>query len=78
MLLLYLRHPEGSCRPSFSEVLDTLLQPPNELLYWKKEDEGIHPEVAILGASLAAGEQLYPELQNTYTLTYETAKAVLK
>ena len=59
-------------------MLDSLLQPANELLYWLEEDKEIHPEAAVLGASLAAGEQLYPELQNTYTLTYETAKAVLK
>ena len=77
--LSYLRHPEGSCRPTFSEVLDSLLQPESELLYWKLMEDGkagsVHPnaESAILGAPLQAGEHLYPELQCAYMSMYESA-----
>ena len=73
-----LRHPEGSCRPTFSEILDALLHPENELLHWKARDQDVHPEASKLGAPLRAGEQLYPELQNTYMSTYETASSSLK
>ena len=87
---LYLRHPEGSCRPTFSEVLDSLLQPESELLYWKSpisedSDEDVHHSTtmesdksAILGAPLEAGEQLYPELQSTYMSVYEAAHVPLQ
>lgn len=72
------RHPEGSCRPTFSEVLDSLLQPESELLYWKaimtegqlaegsQQSSSSSAEAAILGAPLENGEKLYPELQRTY------------
>jgi hypothetical protein len=90
LFLLNLRHPEGSCRPTFSEVLDSLLQPESELLYWKpaiSEDsdhgEGVHRSTesdksSILGAPLKAGEQLYPELQCTYMSVYEAVNVPLQ
>ena len=83
LVILHLRHPEGCCRPTFSEVLDSLLQPESELLYWKpisEDGEGVHSESksAILGAPLQAGEQLYPELQCTYMSMYEAASIPLQ
>ena len=83
LLIFYLRHPESCCRPTFSEVLDSLLQPESELLYWKpisEDGEGVHSESksAILGAPLQAGEQLYPELQCTYMSMYEVTSIPLQ
>ncbi len=90
ILYFNLRHPEGSCRPTFPEVLDSLLQPESELLYWKpaisedSDSEGVHStesawdKSAILGAPLKAGEQLYPELQCTYMSVYEAVNVPLQ
>jgi len=37
-----------------------------EILIWAEEDTRVHPQAMVLGASLEAGKDLYPELQDTY------------
>ena len=43
-----------------------LSSPATDLLSWSEEDMKVHPQAAVLGASLEAGKDLYPELQWTY------------
>jgi len=60
------RHPEASSRPTFYQLLQALSFSEAELLVWSEEDMRVHPQAAVLGASLEAGRDLYPELQETY------------
>jgi len=47
-------------------LLQALSFSETELLVWAEEDMRVHPQAAVLGASLEAGKDLYPELQETY------------
>ena len=70
-LHLQFRHPETSSRPRFSQLLQALSSTITDLLSWSEEDMRVHPQAAVLGASLEAGKDLYPELQGTYLYVQE-------
>ncbi len=61
------RHPKATSRPPFSVVVRILQFAESILLAWTDEDRAIDPQAAQLGAPLEAGEELYPELQDSYT-----------
>ena len=63
---MYCRHPEGSSRPSFQSLCETLTGNPAALLHWEEDDSQCHPQANSLGAPLEAGKLLYSELQETY------------
>ena len=42
------------------------MEPVTDLLSWSEEDMRVHPQAAVLGATLEVGKDLYPELQRTY------------
>ena len=60
------RHPGKSQRPTFAHVVEALSEPEFDLLNWSEEDSKVHPQATVLGASLEAGKDLYPELQEIY------------
>jgi len=64
--LLIHRNAEKASRPAFAELVQALSSPVTDLLSWTEEDTRIHPQAAVLGASLEAGKYLYPELQEMY------------
>lgn len=60
------RHPETSSRPTFANLVSRLSQPEWAIILWTRRDKETHPQAAILGAPLEAGQGLYLELQNAY------------
>ena len=66
IVLLIFRNVDKPSRPDFAELVHTLSSPVTDLLSWSEEDMRVHPQAAVLGAPLEAGEDLYPELQGTY------------
>lgn len=57
------RSPKPSGRPTFTQVVQTLSQPPSLLLHWAEEDRQSHPQASCLGAVMEAGKDLFPDLQ---------------
>ena len=61
------RNPDASSRPTFMEVLHALFACEDNRQSWTAdEDETVHTQATVLGAPLEAGNDLYPELQQTY------------
>lgn len=63
------RHPVKSERPTFTELMQGLSLPDTKLLKWSEEDKKTHPEASVLGAKLVHTEQLYIDLQQSYTVS---------
>ena len=57
----------GSERPNFPDISRQLSLPDSKLLKWSEEDKAVHPEVAKLGADLLSAQELYKDLQASYT-----------
>ena len=66
IMLLIIRNADKASRPDFAELVHALSSPVTDLLSWSEEDMRVNPQVAVLGAPLEAGKDLYPELQGTY------------
>ena len=62
-MVLY-RHSENSSRPKFSNLTLSLSIPDKQLLQVSSSNS--HPQAHILGASLEAGQNMYPDIQNMY------------
>ena len=60
------RHPIPASRPTFTEILTSLLGEKEEMLSIPEKDASTHPQASLLGASLEAGLEMYKNLQNTY------------
>ena len=60
------RNPDKSARPQFREIVQTLSQSEDELLFVPEGVTRAHPQASVLGAPLEAGRDLYTQLQNTY------------
>jgi hypothetical protein len=65
-LMITCWNSDKSGRPQFREIVQTLSQSEDELLFIPEEVTRGHPQASILGAPLEAGRDLYPQLQNTY------------
>ena len=66
------RNVDKSGRPQFREIVQTLSQSEDELLFIPEEVTRGHPQASILGAPLEAGRDLYTQLQNTIMYKYIT------
>ena len=67
MCLLF-RHPDASGRPRPSTISQTLQGSNTTLLHWSTpEDDKTDGQVAVLGAPLSCGVQLYTDLQQLYS-----------
>ena len=55
-------------RPSFRELLLTLLSNPKEVLSIPLEALDTHNLAGVLGSPLKAGENMYRDLQNRYCM----------
>ena len=66
LYFLALRNVDKSSRPQFTDIVHTLSQSEDQLLYIPEVVTRDHPQAAILGAPLEAGRNLYTQLQNTY------------
>ena len=66
------RHPDKHARPTFTQLLEALHYSEVRLLSWSEKDLSIHPQAAMLGAPLEAGENLYTELQIIYLESHNT------
>ena len=60
------RNPVAAQRPSFRELLLTLLNIPNAILSIPQEALDTHSLAGVLGSTLNAGEDMYRDLQNRY------------
>ena len=69
------RHPDPDSRPAFCNLMLLLLQCPDfELLRWSEEDEATFSKKArTLGGPLEDGEELYTELQCTFSKSGNSA-----
>ena len=73
-MLIIIRHPVANERPSFHDVMVSLLQPNQTILKIPESALSSHPQAASLGGNLKAGEKMYPETQHAYyTDTMDTA-----
>ena len=63
------RNPVASQRPSFREILLSLLGTPETVLSIPQEDLETHLLAGMLGSPLEAGENMYCDLQNRYVGT---------
>ena len=61
------RHPNSERRPDFPSLLSSLCRDPKVLLNWTDKDKETHPRASSLGALLEAGQDLYLELQQSYS-----------
>ena len=68
-----LRHPETALRPSFRDVVLTLVGSAEMVLNIPEEDSSTNPLAGVLGAPLEAGENMYSQLQLRY-LDYAARK----
>ena len=60
-------------RPTFPDIQVDLQRPDFKLLSWTVEDVSTYTEQArTLGAPLEAGEELFPDIQNTYYVLNES------
>ena len=60
------RHPENNQRPTFKDILAILAEDPDSLLHWSEADKTVHPFSFVLGSELEEGQDLYPQLQQTF------------
>ena len=60
------RHPETSQRPSFRDIVLTLVGSEKMVLNIPEEDSSANPLAGVLGAPLEAGENMYSELFKRY------------
>ena len=69
------RHPDPDSRPAFCNLMLLLLQRPDfELLRWSEEDEATFSKKArTLGGPLEDGEELYTELQSSFSKSGNSA-----
>eukprot|EP00731_Ephydatia_muelleri_P014771 Em0008g491a len=58
--------PDDHARPSFRDIHMSLSQDQAFVLHVPEEAASTHPQAAVLGAPLEAGENMYPELQKSY------------
>ena len=62
------RQPESSRRPTFPQLVEMLSRAEFELFAWEEEDlMDCDPNVKLIGAPLEVAQNLYPELQESYT-----------
>ena len=66
------RHPVASERPHFHEIMVSLLQPNKNILTIPESALSSHPQAGSLGGTLKAGENMYPEIQHSYSDTIDT------
>ena len=64
----FCRNPETHSRPKFGDIVQSLRQPKEIVLVISDEAHLTHPQAGVLGAPLEAGENMYIELQKTYTV----------
>ena len=64
--MIFNRHPVADERPSFQDVMVSLLQPNQTILKVPESALSSHPHAGTLGGSLNAGEMMYPEIQHRY------------
>ena len=62
------RNPEAAQRPLFRELLLTLLNIPKAILSIPQEALDTHSLAGVLGSTLKAGENMYRDLQDRYTV----------
>lgn len=63
------RNIDSASRPDFYKIHALLNVPEFKVLKWSAADSAMYGEDArTIGATLAEGEGLFPELQKTYTL----------
>ena len=65
--MIFNRHPVADERPSFHDVMVSLLQPNQTILKIPESALSSHPQAGSLGGSLKAGKNMYPALQHAYT-----------
>ena len=65
--MIFNRHPVAVERPSFHDVMVSLLQPNQTILKVPESALSSHPQAGTLGGPLKAGEDMYPILQHAYT-----------
>ena len=65
-LFFMYRHPETSQRPSFRDIVLTLVGSEEVVLNIPEEDSSTDPLAGVLGAPLEAGEGMYSELFKRY------------
>ena len=66
-MLIIVRHPAADERPSFHDIMVSLLQPNQTILKIPESALSSHPQAGTLGGSLKAGKNMYPALQHAYT-----------
>ena len=69
LTILSSRNPSPSHRPSFREILLSLLGTPETVLSISREDLETHLLAGVLGSPLESGENMYCDLQNRYVGT---------
>ena len=62
----FIRCPDDHARPSFRDIHMSLSQDQAFVLHVPEEAASTHPQAAVLGAPLEAGENMYIELQKSY------------
>ena len=62
----FIRCPDDHARPSFRDIHLSLSQNQAFVLHVPEEAASTHPQAAVLGAPLEAGENMYIELQKSY------------
>ena len=64
--LQIIRHPEKDERPSFQDLMLTMLMQDKLILHLPAEDLSSHPLAGTIGATLEVGQKMYEKLQLTY------------
>jgi ephrin-B len=65
-MMIHCWHPDSSRRPTFDQILDEISTNSRVILSWRDVDKRVHPQASVLGTPLEAGQDLYPELQQTF------------
>ena len=65
-MLIIVRYPVANERPSFHDVMVSLLQPNQTILKVPESALSSHSQAGTLGGPLKAGEKMYPEIQHAY------------
>ena len=60
------RHPQAMVRPSFRDIVLTLVGSEEMVLNIPEEDSSTNPLAGVLGAPLEAGDKMYSQLQRRY------------
>lgn len=64
---MYFRHPDKDERPTFQELMLSMIMQDKIILAIPEEDLATHPLAGTIGATLEAGQKMYEKLQMTYT-----------